>query len=131
MKDIIDYYEDGGPSDATPQESHEMKRFAREWQVLLKKEFYENANPLGRQGIYLVLKTKKDGDVGEYPTKRFVGAWLRRQMSNQINRTAPAHAPSIQSIITSQPNELLQSTWLELSLRLFGRWSSNHTTLAS
>jgi hypothetical protein len=78
MKDIIDYYEDGGPSDATRAESAEMKRQARSWMEKLQKEFYDEANPLGRTAMYIVLKKKFPND---YPTKRFVGSWLRRQVS--------------------------------------------------
>ena len=51
----------------------------------------------------IVLKKKYPTD---YPTKRFGGAWLRRQISNQVHRTAPKSAPSIQSVIVSKPNEL-------------------------
>ena len=112
MKDIIDYYAQGGPSNATQAESALMKQQSKEWQDLLKKEFYDNANPLGRQGLYLVLKNKKKGKIGDYPTKRFVGSWLRRQVGNQVNRRAPKSAPSIQAVITSKPNELIQIDFL-------------------
>ena len=40
MKDIIDYYEDGGPADGTRAESAEMKRQAKSWMEKLQKEFY-------------------------------------------------------------------------------------------
>eukprot|EP01047_Picozoa_sp_COSAG01_P098098 COSAG01_NODE_28334_length_663_cov_1.854610_1_plen_85_part_10 len=49
MKDIIDYYEDGVPSDATRAESAEMKRQAKNWMEKLQKEFYDEANPLGQE----------------------------------------------------------------------------------
>ena len=111
MKDIIDYYEDGGPSSATPAETKEFKEEAEDWIEKLQKEFYDNANPLGRQAMYMVLKQKHPTE-GQYPTKRFVGAWLRRQASNQVNRTAPKSAPSIQAVITSKPNELIQIDYM-------------------
>ena len=76
MKDIIHYYEDGGPSNATARESAEMKRQAKDWIKMLKKEFYDQANPLGRQGMYLVLKKKANKVIGNYPTKRFVAAFF-------------------------------------------------------
>jgi len=120
MKDIIHYYEDGGPSDATARESAEMKRQAKDWIKMLKKEFYEEANPLGRQGMYLVLKKKANKVIGNYPTKRFVAAWLRRQVSNQVNRTAPKSAPSIQAVIVSKPNELLQIDYMYFFRHLTG-----------
>jgi hypothetical protein len=37
MKDIIDCYEDGGPSAATRAESAEMKRQAKSWIEKLQK----------------------------------------------------------------------------------------------
>ena len=70
MKDIISYYEDGGNSNTPADVGGEMKTQAKEWMKLLEEEFYENANPLGRRGIYLVLKKKANKRVGEYPTKR-------------------------------------------------------------
>ena len=129
MKDIIDYYEDGGPSNATAAESAEMKKQAEKWQKLLFKEFYDNANPLGRTGMYIVLKKKEKGVIGNYPTKRFVGAWLRRQISNQVNRRAPKSAPSIQSVITSKPNELLQMDYLYFFRHLGMNQSSKTPTI--
>ena len=33
-----------------------MKRQASNWQNKLHKEFYEEANTIGRKGMYLVLK---------------------------------------------------------------------------
>jgi len=55
MKDIIDYYEDGGPSTGTAEQKKAHKDWAEDWMKKLKTEFYDNANPLGRQGMYLVL----------------------------------------------------------------------------
>jgi hypothetical protein len=40
--------------------------------------------------MYIVLKKKFPND---YPTKRFVGSWLRRQVSNQVNRKPPKSSP--------------------------------------
>jgi hypothetical protein len=111
MKDIIDYYEDGGPSTGTAEQKKAHKDWAEDWMKKLNAEFYDNANPLGRQGMYLVLKRKFRGD-NEYPTKRFVGAWLRRQISNQVNRVAPKKAPSIQSIIVNKPNDVIQVDYM-------------------
>ena len=64
-----------GPSTGTAQQKQAYKDWAEDWMKKLKTEFYDNANPLGRQGMYLVLKRKHPGD-NQYPTKRFVGAWL-------------------------------------------------------
>ena len=119
MKDIIHYYEDGGPSTATPAEAKEFKEEAKDWIEKLHQEFYDNANPLGRQAMYLVLKQKHPAE-GQYPTKRFIAAWLRRQASNQVNRTAPKSSPSIQSVITSKPNELLQIDYMYFFRHLTG-----------
>ena len=117
MKDIIYYYEDGGKSNMPAAERTEMRRQAREWQKMLNKEFYKEGNAIGRRGMYLVLKKKSSND---YPTKRFVGAWLRRQISNQVNRTAPKEAPSIQAVITSKPNELIQIDYMYFYRHLTG-----------
>ena len=117
MKDIIEYYEDGGNAGTDASVATEMKRQASNWQSKLKKEFYDEANTIGRKGMYLVLKKKFPND---YPTKRFVGAWLRRQISNQVNRQPPKTAPSIQSVITSKPNELIQIDYLYFFRNLTG-----------
>ena len=111
MKDIIDYYEDDGPSTGTAQQKQAYQDRAEDWMEKLKAEFYDNANPLGRRGMYLVLKRKHPGD-NQYPTKRFVGAWLRRQISNQVNRVAPKKAPNIQSVIVNKPNDLIQVDYM-------------------
>ena len=108
MKDIIDYYESGGNANLSAADRAEMKKQAKRWQEDLDKEYYDNQNPVGRNQLYIILRNKADSIIGKYPTKRFVGSWLRRQMTNQVNRAAPKSAPSIQSVITSKPNELLQ-----------------------
>ena len=92
-------------------------RQSSDWQKMLQKEFYKEGNAIGRRGMYLVLKKKSRND---YPTKRFVGAWLRRQISNQVNRTAPKTAPDIQSVITSKPNELIQIDYMYFFRHLTG-----------
>ena len=93
MKDIIEYYEDGGNADTDAAVGAEMRRQATDWQRKLKDEFYKEGNAIGRRGMYLVLKNKFSNS---YPTKRFVGAWLRRQISNQVNRMgARAGAPQL------------------------------------
>ena len=117
MKDIITYYEDGGNSNTEAAVGTEMKRQAKKWQEILKKEFYDEKNAIGRRAMYIVLKKKYPTD---YPTKRFVGAWLRRQISNQVHRTAPKSAPSIQSVIVSKPNELLQVDFMYFYRHLTG-----------
>ena len=88
-KETIAYYEEG---------TDRQKRLARRWQKMLKEEFYDNKNRIGRQGLYLVLKLRENSVQDKYPTKRFVGAWLKRQNTNQINRKPPRVAPSIQSV---------------------------------
>ena len=55
MKDIIHYYEDGGPSNATARESAEMKRQAKDWIKMLKKEFdFISIPPFGQMTRYLI-----------------------------------------------------------------------------
>lgn len=105
MKGTIEYYEGGGSNDFPDDIRKQMKQQAKDWQARLNDEFYKNKNTIGRTAMYLVLKKR---DANDYPTKRFVGAWLRRQMTNQVNRTAPKVAPSIQAVITSAPNDLIQ-----------------------
>ena len=109
MKDTIEYYEAGGDDDFPDDVRKEMKLQAKAWQALLQTEFYKNKNAIGRTAMYLVLKHKQPSD---YPTKRFVGSWLRRQMTNQVNRTAKKVAPSIQAVITSAPNDLIQVDYM-------------------
>ena len=92
-KETIAYYEEG---------TERQKRLARRWQKMLKEEFYDKKNRIGRQGLYLVLKLRENSVQDKYPTKRFVGAWLKRQNTNQINRKPPRRAPSIQAVILSK-----------------------------
>ena len=56
MKDIIEYYEDGGNADTDPAVGAGMRRQATDWQRKLKDEFYKEGNTIGRRGMYLVLK---------------------------------------------------------------------------
>ena len=102
-KETIAYYEEG---------TERQKRLARRWQKMLKEEFYDKKNRIGRQGLYLVLKLRENSVQDKYPTKRFVGAWLKRQNTNQINRKPPRVAPSIQAVIVRKPNELIQVDYM-------------------
>lgn len=81
-KETIAYYEEG---------TDRQKRLARRWHKMLKEECYDNKNRIGRQGLYmyLVLKLRENSVQDKYPTKRFVGAWLKRHNTNQINRKPP------------------------------------------
>eukprot|EP01047_Picozoa_sp_COSAG01_P072823 COSAG01_NODE_11689_length_1878_cov_144.896009_2_plen_483_part_01 len=128
--DIIKYYEDGGNANTPAAESAQMKQQAVDWQRKLKDEFYgtseRDGNPIGRQGMYLVLKRKHPNS---YPTKRFVGGWLRRQMSNQINRGVRKVSPSIQSVIVSKPNDLIQIDYMYFYRNLTGGLEPNSDDL--
>ena len=84
-----------------------MKASAKKWTELLREEYYDNGNAVGRNTLYLSLKRKR-ATTNDYPTKSFVRGWLQRQASNQVYRQHPRKSSSTQAIITSQPNELLQ-----------------------
>eukprot|EP01047_Picozoa_sp_COSAG01_P027672 COSAG01_NODE_1833_length_9107_cov_7.147313_11_plen_68_part_00 len=51
--ELHEYYEDGGSSTGTAQQKQAYTDWAEDWMKKLKTEFYDNANPLGRQGMYL------------------------------------------------------------------------------
>eukprot|EP01045_Picozoa_sp_COSAG04_P025349 COSAG04_NODE_3311_length_2947_cov_202.139045_3_plen_323_part_01 len=82
---------------------------------MLKEEYYDNENPRGVDSLYRILKAEHPDD-GEhpkrYPPKRFVADWLRRQGKHQVYRQKKAKAKSIQSVIVSRPNELLQVDYI-------------------
>ena len=48
MKDIIDYYEDDGPSTGTAQQKQAYKDWAEDWMKKLKTEFYGITDRLGQ-----------------------------------------------------------------------------------
>ena len=106
MTSIIEYYEAGGPTGGP-----EYKARAKEYKAMLKKEYYDEENPRGVQSLYFVLKAKHPDDgehPRDHPPKRFVADWLRRQGKHQVYRQKKGKAKSIQSVIVSQPNELIQ-----------------------
>ena len=106
MDSIIEYYEGGGPTGGP-----EYKARAKQYIKMLKKEYYEEENPRGVQSLYFVLKAKHPDDgehPRDHPPKRFVADWLRRQGKHQVYRQKKGKAKSIQSVITSEPNELIQ-----------------------
>ena len=88
-----------------------MKASAKKWTELLREEYYDNGNAVGRNALYLSLKRKR-ATTNDYPTKSFVRGWLQRQASNQVYRQHPRKSSSTQAIITSQPNELLQVDYM-------------------
>ena len=106
MQSIIEYYEAGGPTG-----DQRYKNRVKEYTAMLKKEYYDEENPRGVQSLYFVLKAKHPDDgehPRDYPPKRFVADWLRRQGKHQVYRQKKGKAKSIQSVIVGKPNELIQ-----------------------
>eukprot|EP01045_Picozoa_sp_COSAG04_P009273 COSAG04_NODE_533_length_12959_cov_8.218497_3_plen_199_part_00 len=110
---IIEYYDAGAPlsTSLTRDNARDYKERSKQYKRMLKEEYYDNENPRGVQSLYNILKAKNPDD-GEhpkrYPPKRFVGDWLRRQGKHQVYRQKKGKAKSIQSVVVSRPNELLQ-----------------------
>ena len=75
----VEHYEN--PPDTYDAETRRlMKSSARKWQEMLKKEFYEEGNAVGRNALYLAVKRKHESS-NDYPTKNFVGASAARTLS--------------------------------------------------
>ena len=110
---IIEYYDAGAPlsTSLTRDNARDYKERSKQYKRMLKEEYYDNENPRGVQSLYNILKANNPDD-GEhpkrYPPKRFVGDWLRRQGKHQVYRQKKGKAKSIQSVVVSRPNELLQ-----------------------
>ena len=117
MDSIIEFYEAGapvGPGQPRPN-AQKYKDRARQYKKMLREEYYDEENPRGVDSLYFVLKAKHPDD-GEHPRKhppkRFVADWLRRQGKHQVYRRKKGKAKSIQSVIVSKPNELIQVDYL-------------------
>ena len=110
---IIEYYDAGAPASThlTRDNAKDYKDRSKQYKKMLKEEYYDNENPRGVQSLYNILKAKHPDD-GEhpkrYPPKRFVADWLRRLGKHQVYRQKKGKAKSIQSVVVSRPNELLQ-----------------------
>ena len=119
---VIDYYENR----ATPYH----KQLATEWQLQLSEEYYDNAQRLGSDAMYLVLKAKggrrafprgwqddpavRPSVEETYPTKRFVADWLSRQQNQQESKQVSRVNDTIASIIVPRPLALLQVDYMYL-----------------
>ena len=110
---IIEFYDSGAPlsTQLTRDNAQDYKDRSKQYKKMLKAEYYDNENPRGVQSLYFILKAKNPDD-GEhpkrYPPKRYIADWLRRQGKHQVYRQKKGKAKSIQSVIVSRPNELLQ-----------------------
>ena len=83
-QDAVDYYQSGGRgSNLPPAFRQKLKDYAKDWTKKLNNEFYDRGNSVGTTALYVSVKARHPGD-DQYPTKRFVRAWLRRQASNQV-----------------------------------------------
>ena len=93
--DTVKWYMAGGDG-VGQQQQQEFKNKAADWDAKLKNEYYTNENAIGTMGMYIKLKFAFPLE-GEHPSKRFTGAWLKRQLSNQINKKPHKIAPVIQA----------------------------------
>ena len=74
---------------------------------------------MGTSALYASVKARHPGD-DNYPTQRFVRAWLRRQASNQVYQRPLRQRSDIQAVITSRPNELIQVDYMYFYRHLTG-----------
>ena len=103
-QDAVDYYQSGGRgSNLPPAFRQKLKDYAKDWTKKLNDEFYDRGNSVGTTALYASVKARHPGD-DNYPTKRFVRAWLRRQASNQVYQRVLRKKSDIQAVITSKPN---------------------------
>jgi len=103
--DTVKWYMAGGDG-VGQQQQQEFKNKAADWDAKLKNEYYTNENAIGTMGMYIKLKFAFPLE-GEHPSKRFTGAWLKRQLSNQINKKPHKIAPVIQAVIVSLTAQLV------------------------
>ena len=87
--DAVSFYENP-PNTYDDDTRRLMKASAKKWAGMLKKEYYDAGNAVGREALYAAVK--RDGESsGDYPTKSFVRAWLHRQASRPSKaETRPA-----------------------------------------
>ena len=119
-QDAVDYYQSGGRgSNLPPAFRQKLKDYAKDWTKKLNDEFYDRGNSVGTTALYASVKARHPGD-DNYPTKRFVRAWLRRQASNQVYQRPLRQKSDIQAVITSKPNELIQVDYMYFYRHLTG-----------
>eukprot|EP01051_Picozoa_sp_SAG22_P007575 SAG22_NODE_538_length_9344_cov_38.480368_1_plen_448_part_10 len=108
---IIEYYE--GDNKWSPERKAEMKRLARKWLIMLNKE-YDSGNRVGSKKLYDTLKYREEiqngnGDAeASYPSRPFVEDFIQRQKYSQTHKRIKTKSDTIQAVLTSRPNQLLQ-----------------------
>eukprot|EP01051_Picozoa_sp_SAG22_P027311 SAG22_NODE_9078_length_611_cov_0.990234_1_plen_132_part_01 len=107
---IIEYYE--GDNKWSPERKAEMKRLAKKWLNMLNKE-YDAGNRVGSKKLYDTLKYREE-DNGEdaYPSRPFVEDFVQRQRYSQTHKRIKTKSDTIQAVLASRPNQLLQVDYL-------------------
>eukprot|EP01046_Picozoa_sp_COSAG06_P004290 COSAG06_NODE_178_length_20949_cov_26.114053_7_plen_587_part_00 len=113
---IIEHYDDGAPiqddNGVTPNpKAQAYKDASRDYKRMLRKEYYDEDNPRGANSLYYILKVKHPDDGNHpraHPPKRYVSEWISRQGKTQVFKKKKGKAKSIQSVILSKPNDLIQ-----------------------
>ena len=106
---ILEHYKKGG-NRPNSNVGRDMMRNYTDWIEKLKREYYEKGNRVGRNLMFAKLKNDYPGQFN-HPTKRFVMAWLKNQVSNQLFQRA-RKAKRIQAVITDYPNDLMQVDYI-------------------
>ena len=108
VMNILLYYKQGGDLTRPKSMRDSMKATYTDWVGRLDNEYYKKGNRVGRDMLFRKFKFE---DPINHPSKRFVNAWLKNQLTNQIWRQS-IKAKTIQAIITSRPNELIQVDYI-------------------
>lgn len=119
--DMITFYENGAQRKSdkhSNEKAQDYKDAAKRYQKMLHDAYYEEGNVRGVQALYWLLKSENPDDDGDhpkkYPPRRFVRDWLAEQGPSQINKRKVGVAKSIQSVILSKPNDLIQIDYIYL-----------------
>ena len=83
------------------------KKAAERYEKLLKRIYYEDGKPFGRDGLFLEAKNQNPDD---YPPVKFVGDWLRKQELQQLYSNT-RKGGSVDRFVASRP-------WQEMSVDL-------------
>eukprot|EP01051_Picozoa_sp_SAG22_P006835 SAG22_NODE_462_length_10207_cov_30.708647_2_plen_556_part_00 len=112
---IIEYYE--GDNKWSGERKADMKRLAKKWLNMLNKE-YDAGNRVGSKKLYDTLKyrAEENGDADTsgkaYPSRPFVEDFIQRQKYSQTHKRIKTKSDTIQAVLASRPNQLLQVDYL-------------------
>ena len=105
MKDILEFYKEGGEKGMYPSRREQYKKDYENWSKLLEHYYFKKNMKMS--GYYL-REHMKDSNVKDIPSARFTDAWLSRSVYKQLFRPLRKPKP-ISSMIAYKVNQLVQA----------------------